>query len=328
LLKAVAPAAGLSTVVAIENGETVWKTKALFDTTNPEATGVAAPGTSLIAARRDHVHAGGGGDVATDTIWDALGDLAVGTGANTAAKLTVGADGKYLKAASGEATGLIWDTPAGAGDVIGPASNTDNFVPQWDGADSNTLKNGLELVTTVDATGSDSKIATEQAIREAIIASKVKISYVQRNTNASAGDDYTISNGSWAAVDSTNLVLTIPAILGDILAIGINAFWQNNNVFSALTVATIVSGSVVNFIDNGTTTAGTDGIAGWNDTNTATSPGAGQSITGEFMWTVESGDISTGNVTLHLYGYGFGAGKKITCRTGYPIQFYVKNLGQ
>lgn len=33
---------------------------------------------------------GGTGDVATDTIWDAKGDLAVGTGANTAAKLAIG----------------------------------------------------------------------------------------------------------------------------------------------------------------------------------------------------------------------------------------------
>jgi len=32
------------------------------------------------------------------------------------------------------------------------------------------LKDGLELVTTVDATGSDVKLATEQAVREAITA--------------------------------------------------------------------------------------------------------------------------------------------------------------
>lgn len=38
--------------------------------------------------------AGSSGSVATDAIWDAAGDLAVGTGANTAAKLTVGASGK------------------------------------------------------------------------------------------------------------------------------------------------------------------------------------------------------------------------------------------
>lgn len=64
IIKPVAPAAGLTTIPAIENGETVWKNKALFDTTNPAALGVAAPGTQLIAARRDHVHA-----APATTIW-------------------------------------------------------------------------------------------------------------------------------------------------------------------------------------------------------------------------------------------------------------------
>lgn len=56
LLKATAPASGLLNVVGIANGETVYANKALFDNTNPAALGTAAPGTSLIAARRDHVH--------------------------------------------------------------------------------------------------------------------------------------------------------------------------------------------------------------------------------------------------------------------------------
>lgn len=56
-LKAVAPASGIRNVIAIDNAETVYKNTALFDTTNPAALGTAAPGTSLIAARRDHVHA-------------------------------------------------------------------------------------------------------------------------------------------------------------------------------------------------------------------------------------------------------------------------------
>jgi hypothetical protein len=46
----------------------------------------------------------GGGDVATDAIWDVKGDLAVGTGANTAAKLAVGTDNYVLRVAT--------DTPA------------------------------------------------------------------------------------------------------------------------------------------------------------------------------------------------------------------------
>jgi hypothetical protein len=34
---------------------------------------------------------------------------------------------------------------AGAGDVVGPATNTDAYIPQWNGADSKTLKNGLAV---------------------------------------------------------------------------------------------------------------------------------------------------------------------------------------
>ena len=52
-------------------------------------TGAGSPGTWAAVT-------GGGGNVATDAIWDAAGDLAVGSGANTAAKLTAGAEGGVL----------------------------------------------------------------------------------------------------------------------------------------------------------------------------------------------------------------------------------------
>ena len=55
--KATAPASGLRSVLAIDNGETVRTDKALFDATNPAALGSAAPGSAMTAARRDHVHA-------------------------------------------------------------------------------------------------------------------------------------------------------------------------------------------------------------------------------------------------------------------------------
>lgn len=48
------------------------------------------------------------GALATDALWDTKGDLSVGTGANTAAKLAVGSNGQFLQAASGETTGLKW----------------------------------------------------------------------------------------------------------------------------------------------------------------------------------------------------------------------------
>jgi len=48
------------------------------------------------------------GAVSSDTIWDAKGDLAVGTGADTAAKLTVGTNSYALHADSSQSTGLKW----------------------------------------------------------------------------------------------------------------------------------------------------------------------------------------------------------------------------
>ncbi len=71
-----------------------------------------------------HSHAGGGGgDVATDAIWDAKGDLAGGTGANTAARLAVGTNAQVLTADSGEATGMKW--AAGGGSQTPWAQNID-----------------------------------------------------------------------------------------------------------------------------------------------------------------------------------------------------------
>lgn len=57
----------------------------------------------------------GGGDIATATIYDALGDLPVGTGPNTAAVLTAATDYSILSTLSGEATGLKWIVPVADG---------------------------------------------------------------------------------------------------------------------------------------------------------------------------------------------------------------------
>ncbi|MFA5185357.1 MAG: hypothetical protein WC551_02630 [Patescibacteria group bacterium] len=75
---------------------------------------------------------------------------------------TTGDATKYLK---GDGT---WASPAGTGDVVGPATNTDAKVPQWNGANSKTLKDGLTLVTTVGSPGADTSIPTEKAVRSAI----------------------------------------------------------------------------------------------------------------------------------------------------------------
>lgn len=66
---------------------------------------------------------GGSGSVATDAIWDAAGDLAVGTGANTAARLAIGAtNGMALQRISGA---VAWALPPGYEfDYVEKTSNT------------------------------------------------------------------------------------------------------------------------------------------------------------------------------------------------------------
>jgi hypothetical protein len=87
------------------------------------------------------------GSVATDAIWDAKGDLAAGTGANTAAKQTVGANGTFLKADSTQSTGLTWATAGSVsvstggnlGDV--PPTSPGTYDEEWGGT-ADTLPSG------------------------------------------------------------------------------------------------------------------------------------------------------------------------------------------
>lgn len=79
------------------------------------------------------------------------------TGASDGDVLTVQSDGS-----------LDYETPVtGTGDVTGPGTSTENYVPQWDTTD-NVLKDGLAVVTSVGSPGADTNLATEAAIRAAI----------------------------------------------------------------------------------------------------------------------------------------------------------------
>ena len=74
---------------------------------------------------------GGGGSVATDAIFDAKGDLPVGTGADTAVRLPVGTDGDVLTADAAEASGVKW-APGGGG--ITDAGGSVTIAHIWSGS--------------------------------------------------------------------------------------------------------------------------------------------------------------------------------------------------
>lgn len=97
---------------------------------------------------------GGGPVVATDPIFDAKGDLAVGTGADTAARLAVGSNGQVLTADSAEATGVKWVTVAGTGDVTAASSfGTDNLIVRSDGTGKGVQSTGITVDDSNNVTG-------------------------------------------------------------------------------------------------------------------------------------------------------------------------------
>jgi hypothetical protein len=72
------------------------------------------------------------------------GDILYGGSSGAPTRLAKGTSGQVLKMNAGE-TAPEWGAVSGVGDVLGPASNTDNYIPQWNGADSKTLKDGLAV---------------------------------------------------------------------------------------------------------------------------------------------------------------------------------------
>lgn len=86
----------------------------------------------------------GGGGVGTDELvkYNAADAAAGYLGAKVVAGLGIslaegiGADADKL---------VITSTAVGAGDVIGPAANTPDYLPQWNGLNTKTLKNGLAV---------------------------------------------------------------------------------------------------------------------------------------------------------------------------------------
>jgi len=106
----------------------VWVTDAAGDITGVTAgTGISGGGTSGTVTVTNSMA----------TAIDAKGDLVPGTGADTFARLAVGANGTVLTADSAEATGLKWATPTSTafvgcsltnGSEITVANNTDQAL--------------------------------------------------------------------------------------------------------------------------------------------------------------------------------------------------------
>lgn len=125
---ALAPATPAKGTLLVFNG-THWVNIGVGSNTQVlTADSVQAEGIKWAAAG-----GGGGGAVGTDTIWDTKGDLAVGTGADTAAKLaSSGVIGDVPYVLPSETTGLLFGSPrSGSERYLARTSALAETLPRW-----------------------------------------------------------------------------------------------------------------------------------------------------------------------------------------------------
>jgi len=104
--------------------------------------------------------------------------------------LQPGSPGRYLMT-QGTSADVIWSSivaPSGGGDVYGPVTTTENFIPQWD-VGTKQLKDGVGITTAVSAFGRDTYVPTEKAVRD--LASIYQTSKI--NTISITGGTYNVN---------------------------------------------------------------------------------------------------------------------------------------
>jgi hypothetical protein len=157
--------------------------------------------------------------VATDSIWDAKGDLAAGTGADAASRVAVGADTTFLQADSTQTAGVKWQSKIGLTELVYRYTVTGSDKASIDtGADtpdagSNDFTNGDVLEIWVSA-------RTDEA---------VQLSSLNMRFNNDSGGNYSFSK---VRVDGGTAVSGSNTRNGNALTVFVAGSSAAANVFS------------------------------------------------------------------------------------------------
>lgn len=126
--------------------------------------GLDADGDVINAAGEKVGEAAGGG--ISETIVNAKGDLIAATGNDAVTRLPVGSNGQHLVAASGEATGLIWDTLTAA-DVTDSTATGRAVLTAVDAAAARTAIGAGTSSLTLGTTGSTAAAGNDSRLSDA-----------------------------------------------------------------------------------------------------------------------------------------------------------------
>lgn len=160
--------------------------------------------------------------------------------------------------------------------------------------------------------------ATDDAANgEVDVTVSASLSGLTHQTGTRTSGDVTVSSTSWAAVD-TGLDIAIPASIGDVLELTISALFSNASPTANNDVGIVVSGSVAS-----RASGSSNGVGSWNvrGSNYFSAGGA-------FFYTVQSGDLASGEITLRwLAKLETSGSRTLYASSTAPAQFSALNRG-
>lgn len=140
--------------------------------------------------------------------------------------------------------------------------------------------------------------------------------------------DLSLTSTSWANVD-TGLDIVLDAVAGDEIEVGLSGFTAAHaSVTTQFDVVSVVGGTPVNAVSSGATESGTGaGIQAWYAPSQAATT-LHVSMGGSVMYTLQTGDIESGTVTLRLrYRNGSAGTRVISANSNNRFQWWAKNFG-
>lgn len=154
--------------------------------------------------------------------------------------------------------------------VQGPASSTDNYIPQWNGTGGNALRAGLMLDTDgTFAANSDTRLASQKAVKTFVLANTTALTnLITPEQYGAKGDVELFASGMAISASSPNLTISgrTPAAADVGKTVAIDGAGASGACF-VTTVSSISGSNFVLAASASTTVASAAGEMGTDDTD-------------------------------------------------------------
>lgn len=194
-------------------------------------------------------------------------DIIVGGSSGTPGRLAVGANGTFLGVSAGA---IVWTTPSGSGDVVGPASSTNEHIVVFDGTTGKLIKSGsITLATLATTLLNNSALTgvptaataavdtnTTQVASTAFVVAQASASNPLMNGSVAIGTSLRYSRQDHVhASDTSRAPVASPTFTG--IPAGPTAAVDTNTTQLATTAFVVAQASATNPLMNGSVAIGT-----------------------------------------------------------------------